>query len=151
MTNHFIYWTETKVSHDFTEFLVLGISCHWQRGSDKKWAHRSSGFWAATPTGQVFDTNTHHDTANSHQVQVRQMNIPQHLIEQTTAMSRPVINFPSKPWGYPLTVRMSIVKVWCASASPISHGNPNITRWVPLVRHPFHHHNQRSRLIPAPS
>ena len=63
-------------------------------GLPAKWA-RSSGFWVATPTGQVFNEQTRimtQPTATKASEANEYSSAPNRA---ATAMSRPVINFPS--------------------------------------------------------
>ena len=89
----------------------------------------SSGFWVATPTGQVSRLQTliiTHPIVTSGAVAKPNSSAPS---SAAMATSRPLISLPSVSI---LTrfLRPFCNKVWCVSASPISHGRPAL--WMEL-------------------
>ena len=91
---------------------------------------RSSGFWVATPTGQVSRLQTRiitHPIVTSGAVANPNSSAPKIA---AIATSRPLINFPS------VSIRTRslnplAINVWCVSASPSSHGSPAL--WIELL------------------
>ena len=84
---------------------------------------RSSGFCVATPTGQVSRLQTRiitHPSVTSGAVANPNSSAPSMA---AMATSRPLISFPSVS-STTLFLKSFMIRFWCASASPSSHGSP---------------------------